>query len=189
MKRLFVLTPEARNDLKDILLDIARIIPIPPNVSERNFTTAFSRWADLPASVITTMNSSAGSIASGTSILTWPMGNDRDAGTGKSRSQRVQIFLSTESLGLQAVPSRSFTRFPGLMLDIRIFQARRLVDDAATSKRRRPWLVPAQCRPTQLPCLAAGGLLRCRSLLCVRRNRRVCGRDQTALRRIRHRPR
>ena len=56
MKRLFALTPEARNDLREILLDIAEDSPDTAERSGPNSMKDFSRWAGHLVSGITMKN-------------------------------------------------------------------------------------------------------------------------------------
>ena len=70
--RLFVLTPEAMNDLKEIFLDIAEDSPpMRPSACEWNSIKDFRSWAALRALDITILSYSNGSIVSGISIRTW----------------------------------------------------------------------------------------------------------------------
>ena len=57
MKRLFVLTPEAKNDLKEIFLDIAEDSIDTAERLRCEFYKDFSCWADPLALGITTKNS------------------------------------------------------------------------------------------------------------------------------------
>ncbi len=73
MKRLFVLTPEAKNDLREILLDIAEDSPDTAERLRHEFYKGFNGLGRVPALATSTMNFLVESIASGTFIRTlWP---------------------------------------------------------------------------------------------------------------------
>ena len=71
MKGRFRLTPEAKADLREILLVIAEDSPELPNASDRNFTERCDGWGSGRALVIIMRNSWIADIASGTSTYMW----------------------------------------------------------------------------------------------------------------------
>ena len=66
MRRRFVLTPEAKSDLREILLGIAEDSPAALSAFDPASTKPFSAWANRQASATTMTNSWTAAIASGT---------------------------------------------------------------------------------------------------------------------------